>query len=68
MSFSRIGHRLNDTVAYYAKRHAFKIKLTQELKQLDHLKHQNFFNWALEKLEENEEFHRKIIFSDVAHF
>ena len=48
--------------------HAFKIKLTQELKPLDHLKRRNFSNWALEKLEENEEFHRKIIFSDEAHF
>ena len=48
--------------------HAFKIKLTQELKPLDHLKRQNFSNWALAKLEENEEFHRKIIFSDEAHF
>ena len=48
--------------------HAFKIKLTQELKPIDHLKRQNFSNWALAKLEENEEFHRKIIFSDEAHF
>ena len=39
--------------------HAFKIKLTQELKPLDHLKRRNFSNWALAKLEENEEFHRK---------
>ena len=36
--------------------HAFKIKLTQELKALDHLKRRNFSNWALAKLEENEEF------------
>ena len=48
--------------------HAFKIKLTQELKPLDHLKRRNFSNWALAKLEENEEFLRKIIFSDEAHF
>ena len=47
---------------------AFKIKLTQELKPLDHLKRQNFSNWALAKVEENEEFNRKIIFSDEAHF
>ena len=38
--------------------HAFKIKLTQELKPLDHLKRQNFFNWALAKLEENDEFYQ----------
>ena len=48
--------------------HAFQIKLTQELKPLDHLKRRNFANWALAKLEENEELHRKIIFSDEAHF
>ena len=48
--------------------HAFKIKLTQELKPLDHLKRRNFYNCVLAKLEENEEFHRKIIFSDEAHF
>ena len=48
--------------------HAFKIILTQELKSLDHLKRRNFSNWALAKLEENEEFYRKIISSDQAHF
>ena len=48
--------------------HAFKIKLTQELKPLDYFKRRNFSNWALAKLEENEEFHRKIILSDEAHF
>ena len=48
--------------------HAFKIKLTQELKPLDHLKRRNFSNSALAKLEENKEFHRKIIFIDEAHF
>ena len=48
--------------------HAFNIKLTQELKPLDHLKRRNFSNCALAKLEENEEFNLKIIFSDVAHF
>ena len=48
--------------------HAFKNKLTQELKPLYHLKRRNFYKWALAKLEENEEFHRKIIFSDKAHF
>ena len=32
------------------------------------MKGRNFSNWALAKLEENEKFHRKIIFSDEAHF
>ena len=48
--------------------HTFKIKLTQGIKPLDHLIRRNFSNWALAKLEENEEFHRKIIFSDEAYF
>lgn len=48
--------------------HPYKIKLTQELKPLDHLKRRNFSDWALGKLHENPEFHRKIIFSDEAHF
>ena len=38
--------------------HAFKIKFTQELKRLDHLKRRIFSKWALAKIEENEEFHR----------
>ena len=48
--------------------HPFKIKLTQELKPLDHLKRRNFCDWALQKFEEDNQFHRKIIFSDEAHF
>lgn len=48
--------------------HPYKIKLTQELKPLDHLKRRNFANWMLGKLEDDDEFHRKIIFSDEAHF
>ena len=47
--------------------HAFKIKLTQELKPLNYLKPRNFSNWALAKLAVNEEFNRKIIFSDEAY-
>ena len=52
----------------YLGLHAFKIKLIQELKLLDHLKRRKFSNLAMAKLEENEEFHRKIIFSDEGHF
>ena len=48
--------------------HPYKIKLTQELKPLDHLKRRNFCDWALQKFEEDNQFHRKIIFSDEAHF
>ena len=39
--------------------HAFKIKLTQELKPLDHLKRRNFSNWDLAKLEETKNFIEK---------
>ena len=48
--------------------HAFKMKLTQEIKPLDDLKRRNFSNCALAKLEGNEEFDGKIIFSDEVHF
>lgn len=48
--------------------HPYKIKLTQELKPLDHLKRRTFSDWALEKLRHDPDFHRKIIFSDEAHF
>lgn len=48
--------------------HPYKIKLTQELKPLDHMKRRTFSDWALEMFAENNDFHRKIIFSDEAHF
>jgi len=47
--------------------HHYRIKLPQELKPLDHLKRRNFCDWALQKFEDNQ-FHRKIIFSDEAPF
>lgn len=48
--------------------HPYKIKLTQELKPFDHLKRRRFVNWAQEQIENDADFHRKIIFSDEAHF
>ncbi|KAK9881380.1 hypothetical protein WA026_016271 [Henosepilachna vigintioctopunctata] len=48
--------------------HPYKIKLTQELKPFDHLKRRRFVNWAQEQFENDADFHRKIIFSDEAHF
>lgn len=48
--------------------HPYKIKLTQELKPMDHLKRRTFSDWVLEKMRQDDEFHRKIIFSDEAHF
>ncbi|XP_050530953.1 uncharacterized protein LOC126899769 [Daktulosphaira vitifoliae] len=48
--------------------HPYKIKLTQELKPLDHQKRRMFVNWAEQQLENDPDFHRKIIFSDEAHF
>ncbi|XP_033213870.1 uncharacterized protein LOC117170932 [Belonocnema kinseyi] len=48
--------------------HPYKIKLTQELKPLDHQKRRIFVNWAEQQLENDPDFHRKIIFSDEAHF
>ncbi|GFS63733.1 putative DD41D transposase [Trichonephila inaurata madagascariensis] len=48
--------------------HPYKIRLTQELKPMDHSKRRTFSDWALEKMRQDDQFHRKIIFSDEAHF
>ncbi|GFY77080.1 histone-lysine N-methyltransferase SETMAR [Trichonephila inaurata madagascariensis] len=48
--------------------HPYKIRLTQELKPMDHSKRRTFSDWALEKMHQDDQFHRKIIFSDEAHF
>lgn len=48
--------------------HPYKIRLTQELKPMDHSKRRTFTDWALEKMRQDDQFHRKIIFSDEAHF
>jgi Helix-turn-helix domain (DUF4817) len=47
---------------------AYKIALTQELKVTDHRMRRIFSDWALEQLETDPEFHKKIITSDEAHF
>jgi len=48
--------------------HPYKIVLTQELKPPDHRMRRTFADWALERLENDADFHKKIIFSDEAHF
>ena len=48
--------------------HAYKIQLTQELKERDHLQCRNFVNWMLEQRATDPQFSHKIIFSDEAHF
>ena len=45
----------------------YKIQLTQELKPNDHLQRRQFADWALEQLEIDLDFGKKIIFSDEAH-
>lgn len=47
---------------------AYKIQLVQELKPLDHPMRQRFGLWALEQLQIDPFFYRKIVFSDEAHF
>lgn len=46
----------------------YKIQLTQELKVNDHRQRRVFADWASQRLEEDPNFGRKIIFSDEAHF
>lgn len=48
--------------------HPYKVQLTQELKPNDHRQRREFAEWALEQLEVDPHFGRKIIFSDEAHF
>ena len=48
--------------------HPYKMVLAQELKPNDHRLRREFANWALESIENDPDFHRKIIFSDEAHF
>ena len=48
--------------------HSYKIKLTQELKPLDHQTCRISVNWAEQQLENNSDFYRKIIFSAEVHF
>ena len=48
--------------------HPYKIKLTQELKPLEHQKLRMSVNWAEQQLENDSDFYRKIILSDEAHF
>ena len=46
--------------------HPYKIKLTQDLKPLDHRKRRMFVNWVEQQLGNDSDFYRKIIFSDEA--
>ena len=48
--------------------HCYKIKLTQELKPLDHQKRRMFVNEAEQQREHDSEFYRNIMFSNEAHF
>lgn len=48
--------------------HPYKMVLAQELKPTDHRLRREFADWALESMENDPDFHRKIIFSDEAHF
>lgn len=48
--------------------HPYKMVLAQELKPNDHRLRREFADWALEEMEGDPDFHRKIIFSDEAHF
>ncbi|VVC36031.1 Major facilitator superfamily domain,Major facilitator, sugar transporter-like [Cinara cedri] len=48
--------------------HPHKIQLTQELKINDHRQRRLFADWVSERLEEDPNFGRKVVFSDEAHF
>lgn len=46
----------------------YKVQLVQKLKAIDHPSRLRFADWAQDRLAEDAEFYRKIIFSDEAHF
>ena len=46
----------------------YKIQLTQELKPADHAKRRRFVDWILMRQQEDDNFSKRIIFSDEAHF
>lgn len=46
----------------------YKVQLVHRLKPIDHPSRLRFANWAEDRLEDDPEFYRKIIFSDEAHF
>lgn len=48
--------------------HPYKVQLRQELKITDHRIRRAFAGWALNQLDEDDQFFKKIIFSDEAHF
>lgn len=48
--------------------HAYKIQLTQKLKERDHLQRRNFASWIIEQRTTDPLFSSKILFSDEAHF
>lgn len=47
---------------------AYKVQMTQELKANDHPLRYQFSVWAIDQLDNDVDFGRKIIFSDEAHF
>ncbi|XP_033222677.1 uncharacterized protein LOC117176532 [Belonocnema kinseyi] len=46
----------------------YKVQLVHQLKPIDHPNRLQFANWAEDRLIEDDEFYRKIIFLDEAHF
>lgn len=48
--------------------HAYKVQLAQELKPLDHSKRREWAEWWQEMATVDDQFSKKIIFSDEAHF
>jgi len=48
--------------------HPYKIQLTQQLKPADHAKRRRFADWILTRQQEDDNFSKKIIFCDEAHF
>lgn len=48
--------------------HPYNFRLTQELKPMEHMERHTFSDRALGKMRQDDQFHRRVIFSDKAHF
>ena len=46
----------------------YKVQLLQKLKPIDHIVHFSFAKWAYDRLTEDADFDKKIIFSDETNF
>ncbi|GFX87465.1 transposable element Tc3 transposase [Trichonephila clavipes] len=60
--------RTEEAIATVERLRAYKIQLVQELKPNDHQARRRFVDWAQNEIAVVPDFHKRILFSDEAHF